>query len=121
MTKSDLALNYKKSFNCAQAVLLAYKEELGLSEETLANLGSAFGLGMGGMKGDCGALCAAEMVLGLIKKERVSREARELFNEFESFCGSAICKDLKGIETGVILCSCENCVKNAVELLEKRL
>lgn len=50
--------------NCAQAVLLAYSDELGISEETARKLGSNFA---GGMKfgSVCGAITGAYMVLGL--------------------------------------------------------
>ena len=33
---------------------------------------------------------------------------------FAEKCGATICKDLKGIETGRVLCSCPECVRNAV-------
>ena len=50
------------------------------------------------------------------------KKSKELFKSFEAKSGATVCKDLKGIETGRMLCSCENCVKNAVlslgELLE---
>jgi hypothetical protein len=32
--------------------------------------------------------------------------------------GAVICKELKGIETGKVLCACEDCVKNAVHAYE---
>lgn len=32
----------------------------------------------------------------------------------EATCGATICKDLKGIETGTVLCPCTECVRNAV-------
>ena len=33
---------------------------------------------------------------------------------FAELCGATICRDLKGIGTGKVLCSCEDCVRNAV-------
>lgn len=42
---------------------------------------------------------------------------------FERKCGATICKDLKGIGTGKVLCPCPECVRNAVlslgEVLEE--
>ena len=40
--------------------------------------------------------------------------ARQLVAGFQEKCGATICKDLKGIETGRVLCSCPECVRNAV-------
>ena len=31
------------------------------------------------------------------------------------------CRELKGIDTGKVLCSCENCVRNAVRAAEEVL
>ena len=33
---------------------------------------------------------------------------------FESKCGATICKDLKGVKTGIPRCPCPECVRNAV-------
>ncbi|MBQ6001626.1 MAG: C-GCAxxG-C-C family protein, partial [Synergistaceae bacterium] len=54
-------------YNCCQAVACMFSEETGVSEDVLKRIGAGFGLGMGGMEGTCGALCGAEMVLGLVK------------------------------------------------------
>lgn len=32
----------------------------------------------------------------------------------QATCGATICKDLKGVETGKVLCPCAQCVRNAV-------
>ncbi|MCR4611314.1 MAG: C-GCAxxG-C-C family protein, partial [Lachnospiraceae bacterium] len=70
MDKKEYAVQLKHNrHNCAQAVLCAFSEELGVSEEMLRKMGAAFGGGMGCMEGTCGALCGAEMALGLKKYE----------------------------------------------------
>ena len=28
--------------------------------------------------------------------------------------GATICRELKGVGTGKVLCSCENCIRNAI-------
>ncbi len=50
--------------NCAQAVLLAYADQVGLSAENAKKITACFGGGMctGGV---CGAISAAMMVLGM--------------------------------------------------------
>lgn len=55
---------FKRNFHCSQAVLAAFSEELGLTEEQALKLGACFGSGM--RKGEvCGACSGALMVLGL--------------------------------------------------------
>ena len=124
MNKQDLAVEFKHNgCNCCQAVLCAFAAESGLPEETLRRLGAGFGAGMGGMEGTCGALVAAEMLLGL-KKYRgapVMGEARALHQSFVQACGASLCKDLKGRDTGRPLCSCDDCVRHAAALAEEAL
>ena len=121
MDKKEQAIELKHSrHNCAQAVLCAYAEELQMPAETLKKIGAAFGGGMGCMEGDCGALCGAQAVLGLMKAEQgpLGKNAAALYKAFVEKCGSAICKEIKGVQSGKVLCSCDDCVRNAVEVLE---
>ena len=121
MSKAQTAVGYKNSgFNCCQAVLLTYADELGMSRDELINLGAGFGLGMGTTKATCGALVGAVMVDGLLSKRRNSAAARMIISEFEVLCGAVTCADLKGVKTGTVLCSCDKCVENAVMILERK-
>lgn len=105
----------KKEMNCCQAVLVAFVDEAGRSEEDLLRLGSGFGSGMGTMEGTCGALVGAIMVSSLLSEKGAAMAAsRAIMPRFKELCGATICRDLKGIDTGKVLCSCENCVRNAV-------
>ena len=67
-------------------------------------------------KGTCGALVGAIMVSSLLSPEGEARgNSRAIMSQFKELCGGAtICRDLKGIGTGKVLCSCEDCVRNAV-------
>ena len=121
MNKADYAAQLKSQMNCCQAVLCAYTEELGLERDFMMKLGSAFGSGMATMGGTCGALCGAEMVLGLLGQQPVRGQAKALFNAFEQLCGSSICREIKGVGTGRVLCSCEDCVRNAVKIVSGQL
>ena len=109
--------------NCAQAVLLAYSDELCVGEDMLRKLGAAFGIGMGAFDATCGALCAAQMILGMKKYggKPINKDAKEFFGAFVQMCGSAHCGELKGIKTGKVLCSCDDCVRNAVRLIGERI
>ena len=105
----------KKEMNCCQAVLVAFADEAGRSEEDLLRLGSGFGSGMGTMEGTCGALVGAIMVSSLLSEKGAAMAAsRAIMPRFKELCGATICRDLKGIDTGKVLCSCENCIRNAV-------
>ena len=105
----------KKEMNCCQAVLVAFADEAGRSEEDLLRLGSGFGSGMGTMEGTCGALVGAIMVSSLLSEKGAAMAAsRAIMPRFKELCGATICRDLKGIDTGKVLCSCKNCVRNAV-------
>ena len=127
-TKQDKAVELKNRtgdahYNCAQAVACVFAEESGLSEETLRKLGACFGLGMGTMEATCGALCGAQMIMGLINYhgKPIRNNAADIYKKFVDKCGGSICKELKGAGTGKILCSCDDCVRNAVEILEHTL
>ena len=114
--RMDYAAQRKKEMNCCQAVLVAFAGELGRSEDELLRLGSGFGSGMGTMEGTCGSLVGAIMVSSLLsEKGEAMTASRAIMPRFKELCGGAtICRDLKGIDTGKVLCSCENCVRNAV-------
>ena len=123
MTRSEHGAELKRSHNCCQAVLLTFEDILPYDREALLILGSTFGSGMGGMMGTCGALVGGEMVLAMLSKQTQSVNAysRKLFQRFEEKCGASRCIDLKGVLTGHMLCSCEDCVKNAIESVEEFL
>ena len=114
--RMDYAARRKSEMNCCQAVLVAFADRLGKGEDELKRLGSGFGSGMATMEGTCGALVGAIMVSSLLSAEGEARNnSRAIMSRFKELCGGAtICRELKGIDTGKVLCSCENCVRNAV-------
>ena len=115
-TRVEYAAKRKAEMNCCQAALVAFADRLGKSEDELLRLGSGFGSGMGTMEGTCGALVGAIMVSSLLSPDgEVRSNSRAIMSRFKELCGGAtICRDLKGIDTGKMLCSCEDCVRNAV-------
>ena len=121
MDKKEQAVALKhKGYNCAQAVLCVFQNEVGLSEETLKGMGAGFGAGMGSMEATCGALIGAGILSGLKESpgKPIRETAKKLHQTFAEKCGATICKDIKGRDTGVAVCSCEGCVRHAVELVE---
>ena len=101
--------------NCCQAVAVALAEETGLSEDTMKKIASGFCVGMGTMKATCGALIGAVMVAGMkLDGNGTVKYSKTMSEEFEAMSGALTCKDLKGIDTGVVICPCDQCVRNAV-------
>ncbi len=109
------AVEIKASCNCAQAVALAFADKLPLPEETLKKLTAGYGGGMGCMEATCGALVGAVLVEGLLTDgQATGRYAKATLTRFRERCGATVCKDLKGVETGKVLCPCNECVRSAV-------
>lgn len=109
------AVDLKAGCNCAQAVALAFADVLPLDEATLMKFAAGYGAGMGCMEATCGALVGAVMAAGLLTDgQGTGHMARATLAGFQDRCGATICKDLKGIETGTVLCPCTECVRNAV-------
>ena len=109
------AVELKAGCNCAQAVALAFADVLPLDAATRLKLAAGYGAGMGCMEATCGALVGAVMAAGLLTDgQGTGRMARATLAGFQDRCGATICKDLKGIETGTVLCPCTECVRNAV-------
>ena len=132
MTKKELAIAlHDKGYNCAQAVVCAFKEELGIDEEILFKAAEGFGLGMGCMNGTCGAVSGAVMAAGFQNstanfdgpksKMDTYKLSKEILEAFEKKNGSITCRELKGVDTGTILRSCPGCIEDAVDLVEKIL
>ena len=111
----------KRKMNCCQAVLVAYADRLGKSEGELMRLGSGFGSGMGTMEGTCGALVGAIMVSSLVAAPGAAMSnSRAIMSRFKELSGATVCRDLKGIGTGKVLCSCEDCVRNAIRAVGEK-
>ena len=120
MGKQEKAVQLKHDgCNCCQAVLCAFADECGMTESQLRQLGAGFGAGMGCMEATCGALIGAQILLGLKKYagKPVMGDARALYQAFVQKCGASICKELKGRDTGKVLCECDDCVRTAAGLI----
>lgn len=110
-------------YNCAQAVACSYCDIVGVSEDLMSAATSAFGAGMGSMDGTCGAVTGAAVVLGLkIKDKMLAKSAmKNVIDAFKSRNGATVCRQLKGVDSGAMLRSCNDCVADAAEFLEKEL
>ena len=139
--RKDKAIEYYSArMHCSQAVLAAFSEECGISEEQAFRLGSCFGSGM--RKGEvCGACTGALMVLGLLygqvhigdqKEREISNRINEMMmDRFKKANGSYICNDLLGLDVstpegaqkaraeGLFTEFCPKMVASAVDILEE--
>ena len=124
-SRVDEAANRKRNgYNCAQAVACTYCDLAEIDEDTINNLMQGFAVGMGGsMEGTCGALVGAASVLGRVIKnpQKTVKDTRKMMQDFMSQNGTVICKELKGINDGVVKRECIDCVKDAACLLEKSI
>ena len=122
---------HDKGYNCCQAVACTYCELLGMDEATAFKACEAFGAGMGGMKGTCGAVSGAVFLAGLknscgdlqkpVSKGQTYKLSRMFADLFQEKTGSLVCVELKGVETKKPLRSCEGCILDAAELVEEIL
>ena len=105
MSKEKQAMNYfREGYSCAQAVLLAFCAETGLTKEQAAMLAAPFGGGMGRLREVCGAFSAALMVMGILEgvaspddeqaKADQYAEVQRWAKTFAEQNGSIICRDL---------------------------
>lgn len=106
-SKADRVLecfNNAECFNCAQAMLTTYCEDLGLKKETAFKLACGFGAGMGRLGHTCGAVSGAYMVIGLkhglfelgdlTPREKTYALVQEFEKRFLAKNHSTICREL---------------------------
>ena len=122
--------NHKKGYNCAQAVACAYSDLFGVDEKEAFRSVECFGRGMGVME-TCGAVSAMAYLVGLkvsdanLDKPKSKVSCYNTFlpmsDAFKEKNQSTLCKDLKGVGTGVVLRSCLGCMLDAAEIIEEHL
>lgn len=111
MTKKELGENYfKQGYNCAQSVVLAFKDELGIDEVTAAKCISGFGGGFGRLREVCGAVSGMVAVISGLKgysdpndrtaKIELYKKIQEIVGEFKEINGSYICRELMSLPEG---------------------
>ena len=109
MTHEEKALEaFQSGANCAQAVVLAYADDLGMDESTAKKLASSFGGGIGRLREVCGAVSGMMMVYGLLRgyddlndpeaKKAHYANVQALCNRFRAENGSIICRELLSLK-----------------------
>jgi C_GCAxxG_C_C family probable redox protein len=128
-------------YNCAQAVLYAFCDDLNLDPEIALKLLCGFGAGMGRKEEICGAVSGGIAVLSMrygrgakgdkIATKRTYAKTAELMDRFKERQGTYICRQLLGNydlntvqgvkyfeENDLRSKTCRQCVQTVTEILE---
>lgn len=140
MSKGEIAVEvFNNEYNCCQAVLSVFCEELGLNRDI--GLKIATGFGGGCREGEvCGAVTGALMAIGLKyghyiegdieTKQKAYEITKEFIKAFKEKHNTILCKELLGYdltkeddlkqikEMKLFNTLCPDFVKDAVEVLE---
>ena len=122
---------HRKGYSCSQAVAVACADMVDVPKEILLRATEGFGAGMGTMDGVCGSLTGALLIAGLKNssgnleapksKASTMKISKAMLTSFRTKSGAIICRELKGVDSGKMLCSCPNCIKHGVEVVEENL
>ena len=145
MDRCEIAYQYhKEGYNCAQSVVGAFLDKLGLSKEQAMAVAGGFGGGVGGSHCElCGAVSGGVMVLSLLTphidgadkegKKAVYAAAKEFRQRFAAaFEGLTRCGDLLAARPAAgektpaaarlgIEAHCDVMIVTAVEIVEELL
>lgn len=122
--------NHNRKYNCAQAVACAYAPMFGVDEVEAFKGMEAFGGGMA-IRSTCGAVSGMVYIAGLANsdgdlenptsKKDTYKLLRLMLDDFTAENKSLICSEIKGLETGVVLADCPDCMRVAAEIIEKHI
>ena len=110
-------------YNCAQTVLCAFADTLGMTEEEAFKLGSHFGGGMK-MGATCGVITSGLMILGMAGKGETAVAKQYVDGFRERHNGVLNCAELLRINAekgGTRKPHCDGMVYEAVAALEEML
>ena len=98
---------FKEGFNCSQAVVAAFADQYGFTQEQALRMSASFGGGIGRMRETCGAACGLFMLAGFEtgSTDGADRDGKaanyalvqELAKEFTLRNGALKCADLLGL------------------------
>jgi len=141
-TKKEKAISsFRSGFNCAQSVLSAFQDELGLDNNQAMGISVGFGGGMGRLQEKCGAVTGAFMVLGMyaseLSNENLNRKnqsyawIQQFDQKFKSIHQTTQCIELlqcdirtseghaRAVENKLFEKICEKCITDAVRIVEE--
>ena len=82
---------FKSGYNCAQAVIGAFCDDLGLDFDTTMKLSEGFGGGIGRMRLTCGAVSGMVMVAGMMlsRGEKEGDTRMEVYGKVQELAESS--------------------------------
>ena len=143
--KTETAMQkFISGYNCAQAVLYSFKDDINIAGDEALKLACGFGAGMGRKGEVCGAVAGGIIALGAkygrgenddkADTERTYSKTRELMDKFEAKHGTFVCRELLNgcdlsSEEGqmnfrnndLFNATCKKCVGSVVRILEEIL
>jgi len=131
---------FNGGFDCSQAMLSTYCEDLGLDKETALKISCGLAVGMARLGSTCGAVTGAYLVISLKygkylpddneSKEKTFALIQEFDRQFTEKNGSVNCRELVGVDLRYgdkvfakkqVQAVCPGLVKDAAEILENIL
>jgi len=104
---------FMQGFNCSQAVVAAFADVYGLTEEEALRVSAGLGAGIGRMRLTCGAVCGMAVLAGLEcgsttagdrqGKSECYKLVQQLAGEFSREHGSITCSELLKLKKGAPL------------------
>ena len=98
--KGEIAKDYfLQGLNCCQAVVLAFKNEIGITEDEIKRLTIGFGGGLARQRLTCGAVSGMAMVISSVKSDGKDKGyiyslIQKACEEFKAETGSLICAEM---------------------------
>lgn len=100
--------NFLSGYNCAQSVVMAYADVIGLDKEFAAKMSASFGGGMGRMREVCGTVSGMSMLAGFLSPATDPSnmaQRRENYALVQNFAdrfraenGAIVCRELLGLD-----------------------
>lgn len=118
----DYAINLRnQGYGCAQCVLMALSDKIGLQEKQAARMAAAYGTGFAGSGGICGVISILGIAGGMLisgygpeDKSKAVWNTKELLEKFKASNGDRyLCRDLKGKDDTK---KCPDLIKESIEL-----
>ena len=122
---------YEKIRMDKNAILKAESRNRSGGKKRMFKVAEGLGLGVGCMEGTCGAVTGACLLAGCKNstgnldnpnsKASTYKLSREIMQKFKEKNSTTTCKVLKGVETGKLLRTCPDCIRDAAAIVEEVL
>ena len=131
--------SFRSGLNCAQAVIGAYSDKLGIDKDLALSVSCGFGAGMGRIQRTCGAVTGSYMVLGIhnckkvtdnkIRKEITYAMVQTFAGRFIQIHGTSECIELLNCdlkseegnlfakENNLFVTVCEKCISDSISIV----